>query len=154
MAIEGKVQPSVSRASDQAFAWAMTGVAIGAIWVGVVLSGIYAPDMITGSQHEHLALVAGGDWIWGLVASAIVILAAQKGFRAKVAGHVSWAALAIAVSAIWLGVAAVSAWAPVWVTGTDPTTIPADAMGAPILGTFLTWFACMLFRSSLEQPAA
>jgi hypothetical protein len=152
MAVEGKYQSAVTRKPVAAIAWAMTGLAIAATWLGVVLSGIYAPDMITGSQHEHLAVVAGGDWIWGLVATAIVILAAQKGFRARATSLVSWVGLAVGVAVVWIGVAAVSAWAPVWVTGTDPTTIPANAMGAPILGTFLTWFACMLFRSSVEQP--
>jgi len=151
MAVEGKYQPAVTRKPVPAVAWAMTGLAIVGVWLGVVLSGIYAPDMISGSQHEHLAIVGGGDWIWGLVATAIVILAAQKGFRARVTSLVSWAGLAVGVAVVWIGVAMVSAWAPVWVTGTDPTTIPANAMGAPILGTFLTWFASMLFRSSFEQ---
>jgi hypothetical protein len=151
MAIEGKYQTTVVRKPVPALAWAMTGLAIAAIWLGVALSGMYAPDMITGSQHQHLALVAGGDWIWGLVATAIVILAAQKGFRAGATSLVPWVGLAVGVAVVWIGVAMVSAWAPVWVTGTDPTTIPANAMGVPILGTFLTWFACMLFRSSFEQ---
>jgi hypothetical protein len=152
MAVEGRYQPAVARKAVPAIAWAMTGLAIAAIWLGVVLSGMYAPDLISGSQHEHLAIVAGGDWIWGLVATAIVILAAQKGFRVGATSLVSWVGLAVGIAVVWIGVAMVSAWAPVWVTGTDPTTIPANAMGVPILGTFLTWFACMLFRSSVEQP--
>ena len=152
MAVEGKFQPTVASKPIPAFAWAMTGLTVAAVWLGILLAGIYAPDMITGSQHEHLAVIAGGDWIWGLVATAIVILAAQKGFRTGVTSRIPWVALAIAVGVVWVGVAMVSVWSPVWVTGTDPTTIPANAMGAPILGTFLTWFACMFFRSSFEPP--
>jgi len=129
----------------------MTGVTILAIWAGIILAGAFAPDMITGSQHEHLAVVGGGDWIWGLVATSMIVLAAQKGFRAQLTSRIPWAALAVSVSVIWAFVALVSVFAPVWVTGTDPTTIPASAMGVPILGTFLTWFACTLFRSSVEE---
>lgn len=154
MAVEGEYQPTVIRRPVPAFAWAMTGLTVAAIWVGVVFAGIFAPDMVTGSQHEHLAVIPGGDWIWGLVATSIVILAAQKGFRAGVTSRMPWIALAIGVAVVWMGVAMVSAWAPVWVTGTDPTIIPANAMGVPILGIFLTWFECMLFRSSFEQSTA
>jgi hypothetical protein len=152
VAVEGKFQQAASSKAGQAFAWTLTGVTIGAIWLGVVLASIYAPDMVTGSQHEHLAVVGGGDWIWGLVATSIVVLAAQHGFRTRPASRTAWVALAVSVGVVWIGVALVSAFAPVWVTGTDPTIIPAPAMGAPILGTFLTWFACALFRSSIEQP--
>jgi hypothetical protein len=39
------------------------------------------------------------------------------------------------------------------ITGTDPTTIPYAAMGAPLLGVFLTWFVCTLVKSAFEQDA-
>jgi hypothetical protein len=154
MAVEGKFQQAAGRYSAPASIWALTGITVAAIWVGVVLASIYAPDFVSGSQHEHLALVGGGDWIWGLVATSFVVLAAQKGIRAHAVALTPWIALAVGVAVVWIGVALVSAFAPVWVTGTDPTTIPAAAMGVPILGTFLTWFACTLFRSAFDQGNA
>lgn len=46
--------------------------------------------------------------------------------------------------------ALVSIYAPVFVTGTDPTRIPLAALGIPIVGIFVTWFVCTLVRSAFE----
>lgn len=132
-------------------AWALIGVALVSIWACVEVASIYAPDFVSGSQHEHLQLVAGIDWIWGLVATAFVALAAMQGIRSRVVALTPWVGLAVGVAAIWIFVALVSVFAPVWVTGTDPTIIPASALGVPILGVFLTWFVCTFIRSSLDQ---
>ena len=153
MAIEGKFEHATPRKATPASIWSLTGVAIFSIWAGVVLAGIFAPDFVSGSQHEHLQLVGWGDWIWGLVATSFVVLAATKGIRAATRSLTPWIALAVGVTVVWAGVALVSALAPVWVTGTDPTTIPSAALGAPILGTFLTWFICTLVKSSFEADA-
>jgi hypothetical protein len=62
-----------------AAAWAMT--AVSSIWLSVFFASTYAPDFVSGSRHEHLQLVGGLDWIWGLVATAFVVLAAMQGMR-------------------------------------------------------------------------
>ncbi len=54
------------------------------------------------------------------------------------------------MAVVWIGVALVSAFAPVMVTGTDPTTIPLAAIGVPIVGSFLTWMICTLVRTAFE----
>lgn len=134
-------------------AWTSAAAAVAGIWVMIELAGAVAPDFVSGSQHEHLKLVGGGDWIWGLVATAVVVLAVQFGMRLRVVNPTPWIAMAAGVVAVWAGVLFVTATAPVSVFGTDPTTIPAAAMGAPILGGFLTWFICTLVKSAFEQDA-
>jgi hypothetical protein len=118
----------------------------------VFLGGVFAPDMVTGSQQEHFP-VSGFNWIWGLVATAFVVLAAQLGIRRTIVDPAPWWSLAVGVVATWIGVAILSAFGPVRVTGTDPTTIPIAAIGAPILGVFVTWFVCTLVKSAFNQDS-
>jgi len=134
-------------------AWASAAASVIGIWVMIWLAGAVAPDFVSGSRHEHLRLVAGGDWIWGLVATAFAVLAVQHGLRLRVADPAPWIAFAGSVVAVWTGVLVITATGPVTVTGTDPTVIPFAAMGAPILGVFLTWFACTIVKSAFEQAA-
>jgi hypothetical protein len=135
--------------------YALTGLALLSVWVSVAVAMMFAPDMVSGSQHEHLALVAWTDWIWGLVATGTVTLAAVRGVKAKVAGLAPWLALAISVAVVWLGVMLVSVFAPVFVTGTDPTVLPMAALGAPIVGVVLTGFICRFIETAFEpdKPA-
>jgi hypothetical protein len=134
-------------------AWAAAGVAVTGIWLAIAGAGAVAPDFVSGSQHEHLKVVGGVDWIWGLVATALVVLAVQDGIRRRVATATPWIALAGGVVLVWAGVLFITGTGPMFVTGTDPTSIPYAAMGAPILGVFLTWFVCMLVKSTFEQDA-
>jgi hypothetical protein len=131
----------------------MAGLAVVSIWACVVLASLLAPDLVTGTQHEHLGIVGGTDWIWGLVGTGFVILAIQHGIRLRASRLISWVVLAVGVAISWMPVVLVTAFAPAMVTGTDPTIIPLTAMGIPVLGTFLTWFACTLAKSGFEQDA-
>jgi hypothetical protein len=151
MAIERKSQHGTGAQSTPTLGWALAGVAILAIWAGVVLASAFAPDFVSGSQQDHLALVAGSDWVWGLIATSFVLLAAQDGVRSKVVNLAPWIGLALSVTIIWAAVAFISATAPVFVTGSDPTRIPMAALGIPIVGTFMTWFACTFVKSLFDQ---
>lgn len=141
----------LDRVPADVYAWALTGVAILSIWVSVALATIFAPDFVSGSQQEHLPLVGWLDWIWGIVATSFVMLAAVQGIRAGVAKVAPWVVLAVGVAVTWAMVALITAFAPVFVTGTDPTRIPLAALGIPILGAFPTWFICTLVRAGFEQ---
>jgi hypothetical protein len=149
------LQQESSRAASAvpAAAWVATVLAIGSIWLAVVVAGAYAPDFVSGSQHEHLALVAATGWIWGLVATAFVVLAVIDGFRHRATHVAAWWALAAGTAITWLIVAAVCVNAPVFVTGTDPTTIPLAALGFPIVGVFVTWFVCALVKTAFDEDA-
>jgi hypothetical protein len=144
-------EPTGSSRSLPGVAWIATAIAIGSIWLAILVAGTYAPDFVSGSQHEHLGLVAAGDWIWGLVATAFVVLAVLDGFRRHAMSWTPWLGLAIGTAITWAVVAFVSVTAPVFVTGTDPTTIPLAAMGIPIVGVFVTWFVCALTKTAFEE---
>jgi hypothetical protein len=120
--------------------YVFTGLAVASIWISVAFASIFSPDLITGSQHEHLAIAALGVWLWGACATALVLLAAS---RQAGAGRPVWIGLAIAVAGIWLAVALVSIFTPTTVTGTDPTTIPLGAMIAPFVGVLVTSFVAV-----------
>jgi hypothetical protein len=112
-------------------------LAIGAIWLAVLVASVFAPVMITGANHEHLAVAALGDWLWGGLATGLLLLAAafSRPERTDV-----WPAIALITTFIWLAVAITSVFAPNLVTGTDPTTVPLAAMLAPIAGAIVTAF--------------
>ena len=132
------------------------GVVVAAVGVadGVrVALGVVVGVNVGVVEGAGVDVVAGGDWIWGLVATAFAVLAVQHGLRLRVADPAPWIAFAGSVVAVWTGVLVITATGPVTVTGTDPTVIPFAAMGAPILGVFLTWFACTMVKSAFEQAA-
>ena len=113
------------------------GLAISGIWVAVIAASIWAPVMITGSAHEQLAIAALGDWLWGGLATGLLLLAAAftRPERAD-----AWPVVALITIVVWLAVALASVFAPTMVTGTDPTTIPLAALLAPIAGALVTAF--------------
>lgn len=145
------VPPEAARPRDRAsrtFAYALAGLAIASIWLSVLLASAMAPDLVSGSQQEHLPLVAFTAWLWGAIATGIVVLTALQGTRSGSFGRAAWVALGTGVSLIWLGVLLFSVLAPVFVTGSDPTRIPLAAMGVGILGVFGTWFVCLFVKES------
>ena len=76
------VRPDTTRAHPEvssAFAYAVAGLAIVSIWVSVVLASVFAPDLVSGSQQEHLPLVGLTAWLWGAIATGIVVLTALEG---------------------------------------------------------------------------
>ncbi len=146
-------EPVQIKKSVPLVAWAAAAAAVAGIWLAIAAAGAVAPDLVSGSQHEHLKLVGGVDWIWGLLATALVVLAVLDGIRHRAADTSPWVALAGGVMLVWAGVLFITGTSPVAVFGTDPTLIPYAAMGAPILGVFLTWFVCTLVKSALEQDA-
>jgi hypothetical protein len=46
-------------------AWTVVGVVV--IWAAVALISLFAPDMVTGSEQEHLPVAAFATWISGVV---------------------------------------------------------------------------------------
>jgi hypothetical protein len=115
--------------------------AVGAVVVAVLVASMYSPDMIAGSNQEHLPIAAFTDWIWGSV--AIGYLAFVRRDRAD-------ATLGISVGLLWLAIAIASIAAPELVAGTDPTRIPIAALIAPIVGTIVTGFLALNATSRRE----
>ena len=124
----------------------LAGIAIASIWVAVAIAAIWSPDMITGSQHEHLAIAALIDWFYAALATGLVLMA--FGRRSQGAGRSLWVGFTIAIGSVWLVVAVASVFAPSMVTGTDPTTIPVAALAAPVAGLIATAFASVYAAGS------
>jgi hypothetical protein len=119
-------------------AWSAAGIA--GIWVAVVLISTLAPDMVTGSEQEHMPIAAATSWLWGLVAT-IAFLWAMSSLRGRAARRPIWIGLATATLVLWLVATTLSATLPVVETGTDPTRLPIGALVAPLAAAVLTVLA-------------
>jgi hypothetical protein len=106
-------------------------VAVGSVLLAVLFASLFSPDLVTGSNQEHLPLAGMMDWFWGLI--AVAYLAFVRTGRAD-------ATFGLSVAVLWLAVAVTSIASPAMVTGTDPTTIPIAVLIAPIVGCLATGF--------------
>ncbi len=113
-----------------------------AVWTGIVLTSVFSPDMVSGSEHEHLPLAAITAWIWGLAASGYLVMLAFIPDRP--ADAALWRGLVAAIAAVWLVGSALAILGPVLVTGSDPTRIPLAALIAPPVANIATACACIL----------
>jgi hypothetical protein len=150
--IDRKVGSSIPRWTPAAG----VGISIASIWLAVLLASVFSPDMVHGSEQQHLPIAALTDWFWGSVATAFVVItvaiAHARPFEDK---HEAWFLLALTTTAVWVAVTAVSIFAPRLVTGTDPTKIPLAAMISPVVGTVATGFisgAAALLSAGGRRP--
>ncbi len=147
--------------SGAGFAYLMTGVAIGCIVVSGIFGSIFSPDFVstsgtaTGYTHQHAPVAAYSGWIWNLIAIAIVLSAAMKGIRARVADRAAWTLLGLGAGGIWIAAMFVSIFAPVMVSGTAPwlTWTPLGEIFSVIAGIMLTWILCHFVKTDLFEPA-
>jgi len=124
--------------SSRAGRWLWSGAAIGGIWACVAAMALWSPDLISGSQQEHLPLAAITGWIWALLATGLVAMAPASTSNDR---GPMWVAYAVTLAAVWVVAAVVSIAAPPFVTGTDPTSIPLAALLAPIVAFVITAYA-------------
>jgi hypothetical protein len=117
---------------------------VGAIWVFSALAAVTAPDMVTGSEQEHLPIVAATIWIWTLSATGFVLLAGTA---------TTSTSLGVVPALVWLAVFVVAAAAPVMETGTDPTTVPLAGLLAPPVGAVATGFLAVHAAVSARRRA-
>src|SRR5688500_8457172 len=106
-------------------AWTAAGIA--GIWVAVALISVFAPDMVSGSEQQHLPVAAFGSWLWGLAATGAFVWAMGK-LRGSAARRPIWIGLTAVTLAVWLVATIVSIALPVVETGSDPTRLPVGAM--------------------------
>jgi hypothetical protein len=116
-------------------------ISVTAIWVAVVLTSVLSPDMVHGSEQQHLPIAALINWFWGSVATAFVLIAVAIGHGRWLADrHEAWCLLSLAITLIWAAVTVLSIAVPRMETGTDPTKIPLAAIVSPVIGTVATGF--------------
>jgi hypothetical protein len=123
---------------------------IAGIWVAVTLISLFAPDMVTGSEQQHLPVAAFGAWLWGLAATAAFVWAMGR-LRGDAARQPFWIGLTAATAAVWLVATVLSIVLPVYVTGSDPTRLPVGAMVSPVAAALLTTLAGIL-AGVLSRP--
>jgi hypothetical protein len=130
-------------------------VALGAIWLSVTAISLLAPDMVSGSEQQHMPVAAATTWIWGSVAT-LAVVRFWAGPARSAARRALHRPMAYAVAGVWTVAAVVAVLGPVMVTGSDPTRIPFAAMFAPIAAAVLTALARsatdLIATTALDDP--
>jgi hypothetical protein len=144
--------PQDRRTTTTDMSWMLwTAIGIGGIWVAVLLISLLAPDLVSGSQQEHLPVAAFATWFWGGVGT-MVLLWAMGRLRGSARWQPIWIGLSVVTLGIWALATVLATTLPVMVTGTDPTQIPFAALFAPVAAAMLTALAGVVtnvFRQGL-----
>lgn len=113
-------------------------LAIGAIAASAVAITIFAPDMVTGSEHDHIPLAGILGVLWAAAAVAhVVAVDRDPTARRALVPFVPW------IAAAWALAAVVAVFGPELVTGTDPTHVPVTAFSTPLMAAFATTYMCV-----------
>ena len=133
--------PQDRRATTADLSWMLwTAIGIGGIWVAVLLLSLLAPDLVSGSEQEHLPVAAFTTWFWG-GAGTLVFLWAMGRLRGSARWQPIWIRLSVVTLGIWAVATILGITLPVMETGTDPTRIPFAAIFAPVAAAMLTALA-------------
>ncbi len=116
-------------------------VAIASIWLSVALVSLFSPDLVSGSQQERLPIAAFVTWIWGALATWLVLNVLTRRRESPGEERTIWMGMAVSTTVIWLIVAVIGIFGPVLVAGSDPTRLPLAALVAPAGGTIVTGLA-------------
>jgi hypothetical protein len=117
-----------------------TAIGIGGIWVAVLLLSLLAPDLVSGSEQDHLPLAAFTSWFWGGVGTLVFLLVMGR-LRGSARWQPIWIGLSVVTLGIWAVATILGITLPVMETGTDPTRIPFAAIFAPVAAAMLTALA-------------
>jgi hypothetical protein len=117
-----------------------TAIGISGIWVAVLLISLFAPDLVSGSEQDHLPVAAFTAWFWGGVGTLVLLLAMSR-LRGRASWQPIWVGLSVATLGIWAVASILAITLPVMETGTDPTRIPFAAIFAPVAAAMLTALA-------------
>jgi hypothetical protein len=140
----GQPAPEVRRAAMTDLSWMLwTAIGCGGIWVAVVVISVFAPDLVSGSEQEHLPVAALTTWFWGSVGT-LVLLWAMIRLRGSAMGQPVWIGLSVVTLGLWAVATILAITLPVFETGTDPTQIPVGAMLAPVAAALLTALAGLI----------
>lgn len=130
--------------------WTLAGVL--AIWLAVVAISLFSPELVSGSEQEHLPLAAFITWIWGLMGT-IGYLWGMSQLRGSLERRVLWTGLTLAVILIWGAATLLSVLMPTWETGSDPTSLPVWAIALPLAAALFTLLASVVAGIFSRPPA-
>jgi hypothetical protein len=133
--------PVTERTASQTLAALAPGIGVAAIWVATLLFSLFAPDLVSGSQQEHLPIAGLTAWLWAAAATGYVLMATRA--RSTDDDPAWWLGFELSVAVIWAVVALAGIFTPVLVTGSDPTRIPLAALVAPVAGMVATGFVAL-----------
>jgi hypothetical protein len=146
--------PQARRATMADLSWMLwTAIGIGGIWVAVLLLSLLAPDLVSGSEQQHLPVAAFTTWFWGGIGT-LVFLWAMGRLRGQARWQPIWIGLSVATLGIWAVATILGATLPVMETGTDPTRIPFAAIFAPVAAAMLTALAGAVATVFRQGPRA
>ena len=129
-----------------------TALGISGIWVAVLLISLFAPDLVSGSEHEHLPIAAFTTWFWGAVGTAVFLWAMGQ-LRGDAACRSTWIGLSAVSLGLWSVATILAIALPVAETGTDPTELPFAAIFAPLAAALLTGLAGVIVGVFRRGPA-
>jgi hypothetical protein len=133
--------PEDRRAATADLSWMLwTAIGIGGIWVAVLLISLFAPDLVSGSEQQHLPIAAFTTWFWGGVGT-LVFLWSMGRLRGRALWRPVWIGLSVVTLAVWAVATILAITLPVFETGSDPTRIPFAAFTAPVAAAMLTALA-------------
>ncbi len=132
-------------------AWSVGGLV--GIWIAVALISLFAPDLVSGSEQEHLPIAAFTTWLLGMVATGGYLLAMGR-LRGRSSHQPIWIGLTVATLMVWLLATILSIALPVVETGTDPTRLPVAALVTPIAAAVLTGLAGIIAGMFARPPRA
>jgi hypothetical protein len=120
-------------------------VGIMGMWLAVLIVSLFAPDMVSGSDQEHLPIAAFTTWLWGVLGTMGFVWAMGR-LRRSTDDRSTWIGLSAATLIIWTVAAVAAIGAPQFVTGSDPTRIPIAAFIAPMAAAALTCLVGVVAR--------
>jgi hypothetical protein len=133
--------PEERRAATADVSWMVwTAIGIAGIWVAVLLLSLLAPDLVSGSEQDHLPVAAFTTWFWGGVGT-LVFLWVMGRLRGSARWQPIWIGLSVVTLGVWAAAVILGITLPVTETGTDPTRIPFAAIFAPVAAAMLTALA-------------
>lgn len=135
--ISTDARPGHTRTSQSL--WQRPAAAVVMVVAAATALAVLAPDLVSGSEHEHLPLAALTVWPWAAATIGYVVMAGRSGDAGE---------LVVSVSLVWIFVAVIAVAVPSLVTGTDPTRIPLAALIAPPFGAVITGFLAIAHARS------
>jgi hypothetical protein len=132
---------------QRSLGWAV--VALGAIWLAVIVVSVSGSDLEFGSEPTTVPIVPLVTWIWGSIATAYVLSAMVQRRRDVADQRHAWVGIAVAMVVIWAVVTVLALILPEFTFEVfdDDIVVPLGALIAPAAGVVVSAIACQYVPS-------